>query len=224
MTDRLSEIFTRQKQFVDSLDPILHKNGLFVGHYPYPLDDRKGQEQFRLLAWRYTEEIIELVCLYSDPKGLASFTFTEHFFADLCEEAADALHFLIELCIATGITHSELATGCEDRYRTYELDPDPLREIFEWSIEHDLAERETPEQQWVFTVHKLGIAMHYLRQRPWRTDNRVTNRKQFVVGIHLTFRTFVRACIASGIDSEQLYQAYFDKGKINDERTASQKL
>src|SRR5882762_11302998 len=105
--DKLAEIFERQAQYVRSLTPTYLANG-FQAHaepMPWPLDSRHAQEEFRLLAWRFIEEVGEAIETYENnpryKKGIQ----------DYIEEVSDALHFFTELCIASGVTREVLLTG-----------------------------------------------------------------------------------------------------------------
>lgn len=211
--DRLAEIFNRQAQFVESLHPIHLANDMWAGPYPLLLDSRRDQEHFRLLAWRCTEELIEAVECHYECVDMETYD------GKFKEEMADALHFLIELCLAMGITEGELVSGYEDTI----LNPgvDQLGYCF-WQC-GKAAEGTIPER--IGNVgYKLGLAMHQLRQRPWRTDNRPTNRTLLVGKMHATWFTFVTACKRAGVNSNELYDAYFKKGVVNDQRTAQQHL
>ena len=203
--DKLSEIFRRQAAYVRSLKPTYLNNGFYqyTKDMPWDLDGRKTQEEFRLLAWRCTEEVIE--AMDSWEREAPANTFYR-------EEVADALHFLIELCLATGISEDELVSGVV--LRTIVADVDRL----------DLAFSEptgTGKHGWYDFIRALAFAMMQLRQRPWRTDDREADRKRWVLGMYLAFRTFVDACKRTGITAEDLHSAYFAKAKINDERRES---
>jgi hypothetical protein len=113
---------------------------------------------------------------------------------------ADALHFFVELCLASGILEHELLQG-----NTFDG-------IF---LRQDSAVIEEP---WANTIRALGLAMMSLRQRPWRTDYRETDRARWVLGMHLAFKAFARACTDTGITPDMLYIAYFRKSKVNDLR------
>lgn len=213
MSCRLREIFDRQEAYLASLRPIYHWNGFYLhtNPFPWPLSDRDYQEEFRLLAWRCTEEVIELVELYFDC--------TDHFSAyqeKFNEEVADTFHFFVELCLATGVTVVDLCQEFSGRNGDY------LSGAFDFCGQGN--QNETIPQRWWLFVYKLGLAMHKLRQRPWRTDDRPTDPVAFKAAMIGAFLTFISACKRSGIDADALYNAYFAKGKINDQRTADQKL
>lgn len=219
----LSEIFQRQAQFVKSLEPIYSRNAFFLHcePMPWPIDDKHFQEEFRLLAWRCTEEVVEAVDVFYQTDSLTwgAEVAREKF----NEEVSDALHFFVELCLALGITEGEILHGREGVEPVYES---PLFDFFGVVSQNAtwLSGGETIPQGWAYFIHKLGRAMYILRQRPWRTDNRITDRATLVHRMHEAFRVFVRACIISGISDSDLYNAYFAKGKINDQRTAEQQI
>jgi|SRR5580692_6199114 hypothetical protein len=213
MVDRLAEIFKRQAEYVESIRAIQEKNALAVPPYPLGIDNRAHQEIFRLLAWRFTEEVTE---------AIASFETSSSWIAKFREEIADALHFLIELALAAGISEAELISGIGGSSLG---NRDYLSEIFNdlaWAGSTPGAGASVPTS-WAAVIVALGFAMQNLRQRPWRTDHRPTNRKIFVAQMSSVLRSFIVACMHSGITADILYNAYFAKAKIIDQRTAEQK-
>lgn len=227
--DRLAEIFKRQQEYCRSLAAAYQSNGLFdySAEMPWSLDSRVDQEHFRLLAWRITEEITEAVEYHemaidhkkswaSVARGSASL---------FREEVADALHFLIELALATGVTEGELLSGVQ-RVEARPPTIDHLSYLFDCVAREYGTEdlKLTIPQAWAFVIYTLGHTMHLLRQRPWRTDDRRTDRKAWVMGMYTLFYAFVRACLKSEISADDLYEAYFAKAKINDARQVEQKI
>jgi hypothetical protein len=206
MKDRLAEIFERQASYVWSLGNIERSNDLWPGIYPLRLEGRKAQEHFRLLAWRFTEEILEAVAA---PKET------------YVEEVADAFHFLIELALATDVNESALLSGVRHVVAVAELDF--LTEVFQQE-ERALRDRKGRWVSWWDVIQMLGTAMQLLKQRPWRTDFRPTAEKDWVLALSLVFRRFIQGCISEGITADILYDAYFSKAKINDARTTEQRL
>lgn len=218
--DKLEAIFERQAKYLKSLAPTYIHNG-FLRHasvFPWDLDDRHYQEEFRLLAWRFTEELVEAAEVYQTihpaNQGKALYR----------EEVSDALHFLIELCLVSGVSQNELLSGiplCE-KYEPGTGDSninvvgmDSLDWFFHFISKEVLLPYEEP---WAQVGRAIALAMMKLRQRPWRVDHRPTDRRQWVIGLHLTFQTFVAACKRTEITSEILYHAYFNKAKVNDQR------
>lgn len=208
--DRLAQIFERQAAYLKSLRPIYRQNGflLHAGQWPLSFQGRHEQEEFRLLAWRFTEELVEAEEAYEcgTPR------------CDYHEEMADALHFLVELCLATGITHTVLVTGVEDLVPAFpKSGMDSLDYVFD-RINAD----EIHSPPFFNAIRALSLAMMNLRQRPWRTDNRSSDFPRFALMMQATFYSFINNCVRTGITAEDLTRAYFLKGKINDERTAQQ--
>lgn len=205
--DRLAHIFERQMAYLEALKPIYAENGfpLHSSLYTWPLNfnGKHEQEEFRLLAWRFTEEMIEAKESYED--GIPS--------PGYHEEMADALHFLVELCLATGVTYSALVCGIEGPTFEPDDDQDSLDFVFK-RVKRD----PMYSGVWLGPIRSLALAMMNLRQRPWRRDNREGNRPQFVLMMQATFYCFVNRCINTGITAQELYNAFFAKAKINDAR------
>lgn len=208
--DKLQEIFERQEKYLISLRPTYLRNG-FLKHasqFPWPLDDRHYQEEFRLLAWRYTEELIEAteVCYAISPMGREV----------LHEEVSDALHFFIELCIVSGVSRGELLLGIP----CIPIE-DSKSEGLDWVFSEVGKNRFFLNQvngPFEPSIRALAVAMMTLRQRPWRVDHRPTDRRQWVLGLHLAFRALVEDCIRNRITAKELHEAYFKKASVNDQR------
>jgi hypothetical protein len=208
MTDKLQDIFQRQAAYMYSLRPTyLHNNfQQLLQPWPWDLNGRKSQEEFRLLAWRFTEEIFEAARHYEidlDPEGQR-------------EELADALHFLIELCLVTGVEPAELLTG--NPLARWQYDKDSLEEFFDQTkkgAEFSPLDYPCPFYE---CVRSIGTAMMLLKMRPWRKDYRPTNRAAWVLGMHYVLRSFVLLCCFLNISAADIHAAYFAKGKINDKR------
>lgn len=102
----LEHIVNGQKKLIEKYKDIEAKNlGREVHHYPLNLDKCQDQQHLKDLAWRVTEEIGEAMnCLKNKPwKNSQMLTDKEHYI----EEVADALHFFVELCIASGLDTAE---------------------------------------------------------------------------------------------------------------------
>jgi hypothetical protein len=204
--DKLFDIFQRQAAYMYSLRPTYAYNN-FPQHtqpWPWDLNGRKSQEEFRLLAWRYTEELLEAARHYevdSNREGQK-------------EELADALHFLIELCIVTGVEPAELLTGSPGV--KWQPAGDSLEGIF--SQEKKITMDHLFGYPFYEGIRAIGSVMMVLKMRPWRVDYRPTNRTAWVLGMNLVFRAFVRLCLFLNINATDIHEAYFAKGQINDKR------
>ena len=101
--DKLDLIFERQMELIKKYYDIEKKNGAIVpDKIPVDLNSRIGQYRIKDLSERIVEELMEAMnCLKLKPwKQTDIETDKEHYF----EEISDAIHFLIELCITSGMT------------------------------------------------------------------------------------------------------------------------
>lgn len=194
---RLQEIFDRQAAYVESLADIEARNGLWVGPYPLRLNSRSDQEHFRLLAWRLFEEVTEAISAIEMRKPRLVVE----------EEVADAFHFLVELGLATGIRAGDV----EDLFQKDKV----VYPLAGTSVENKIT-------AWMTFSASLGFHMQVLRQRPWRTDDRLTELNRWLKEYRTTFSQFLGTCGVCSISLDDLYVAYFSKSKINDERTRAQ--
>ena len=196
---KLDDIFEKQAAYMKTLVPTYTKNGFDIHGYdlPWDLNDRKAQEEFRLLAWRYVEEITEALGTWEVvPEGAHK--------KDYEEELADALHFFVELCLVTGIGPMEITKdGTLDGFFDYVQDS--TRGAYNGNAFLDC-------------VRTMTEAIHTLRQRPWRVDNRPTLREVWISNMYRAFLSFVELCIHTKVRSDDIYHAYFAKSKINEQR------
>lgn len=89
MIEQLYRIFEHQRDLMDRIAPKELENGYLAPTPPLDLRLREHQQHFRMMAWFFTEEVVESL-LASDE---------EH-----AEELSDVLHFLTELCILTEVS------------------------------------------------------------------------------------------------------------------------
>jgi len=203
--DKLQQIFNKQARYLKTLEPIYVKNGfLHKALFPYPINDRHAQEQFRLLAWRINEEVYEALEEWSKPEADV---------AKYQEEVSDVLHFLVEFAVCAGITTVEFATGGDAALVTTN---DYLDESFR-RVGYYPNKLEA-QQAWGMFLASLAKLMMQFRQRPWRTDNRETDFTKVKHFLGVTWFAFCAACRATGIGPATLSRAYFRKGMINDQR------
>jgi len=94
MIKKLYEVFEHQADLMAQLAPKERENGYEPPEAPLDLQDRSHQQHFRLMAWFFTEEIVESLM-------------AEDF--QLAEELSDVLHFGVELCILAGVTPERVA-------------------------------------------------------------------------------------------------------------------
>ena len=94
MIRQLYDVFEHQRELMDRLAPKERENGYLAPTPPLDMQLREHQQHFRMMAWFFTEEVVESL-LASDE---------EH-----AEELSDVLHFLTELCILTDVSPESVA-------------------------------------------------------------------------------------------------------------------
>lgn len=199
--DRLEHIFERQRSYLASLRSIYAKNQFYQHLEPYPwsLNSRIAQEEFRLLAWRFTEELVEAT-IEADPQKYIT-------------ELADALHFLVELGICTGIGPTELYGNETATWDS--IFADAAKAMY-------YGQRKGYGDLCALSITHLGEAMCCLKQRPWRTDYRPTDAATFRVRYRIAFLAFITDCVHRGVSADALYDAFFAKAAVNDQRIKDQ--
>lgn len=106
--DLLEKIFEMQQSLMEEYEPIERDRGFITVPDKFgELDHRFVQYRIKDLNARAVEELYEAMnCLKNKPwKQSEVTTDTTHFY----EELADALHFLVELFITSGLTARDLA-------------------------------------------------------------------------------------------------------------------
>lgn len=205
--DHLAEIFDAQEKLLRSLAPIYAHNGFMLKcAFPFDLDNRHSQEEFRLLAWRITEEVYEALQEYD--RGIQR---DEDKYR---EEVADVMHFFAELAIVCGFSSTQVATGGEagmlldgadylvlsfERVQLYPLDLNP-------------------REAWGMFLTTLAELMMEFRQRPWRTDERQTDPKRLLKMFAISWFGLCTAMACTGVSPRILHFHYFEKHKTNHER------
>ena len=203
--DQLWEIFDAQEKLLRSLAPIYEHNGFDIKNgFPFHLDQRHSQEEFRLLAWRISEEVYE--ALEEIDKGD-----TELY----REEVADVLHFFAELAIVCGVSSVEVATG-GDANLLLPDGGDYLAASFDRVNMYPL--RLSAQQAWGLFLTSLAHLMMEFRNRPWRTDFRPSDPARIKHFLGVTWFSFVTACSVTGMNSRLLHHHYFLKQQTNQKR------
>lgn len=203
--DHLYEIFDAQEKLLRSLAPIYEHNEFFEKNkFPFNLDSRHAQEEFRLLAWRISEEVYEALEEYD--KGNVN---------EYREEVADVMHFFAELAIICGVSSTEVATG-GDANMLLPDGGDYLAASFDRANMYPM--RLTAQQAWGLFLTAFAHLMMEFKQRPWRTDNRPSDPGRVKHFFGVAWFSFVTACICTGIDASILHHHYFLKQQTNQKR------
>lgn len=200
MTCRLEAIFNGQKELMEKFHPI-ERIRMPATPAEFLIDETPCQVRAKEYAWRVTEELGEMA--------------NEPDLEKKKEEISDALHFFVELCIYIRMTPEDLraqAIPSECRLETTFLD---ATEIYDRVNE--------PEDLWWFAVViELSKAMNELKNRPWKRFHTPTDKEKFQCYIRETYHAFIRACIASGIETaSELTDIYFRKHAVNVQRAAT---
>ena len=156
------------------------------GHIP--------QQKLKNYAWNFTEELGEFLDSPSE--------------AERNSEIIDALHFLIEICIASGIKANQIAPS--------------LAILCDHSVEirtnRSLTERAyTNEELICDIILKLSRAMNLLKCRAWKIKPSFTKFDEFLFHIQSVWIAFISLCVEIKIE-DQLLELYKEKNRINHAR------
>ena len=188
--DLLADIFKKQYELAEKYHPIEKSNGFMVGEsIQVGIHDKFGQHRIKDFCWRVTEELMEsLEAARADD-------------AEHChEELADALHFMVELCLISGVDHKELEFVIEEDYATY------------GNLQHCMTD----------TIYHMGLACNCLKNKPWKQTQMLTDEPKFRFHLKESFRRLMRCFSCAGIpDEEVVYDLYFRKNKVNQFRQDS---
>ena len=191
--NKLEAIFIKQRVLMVKYHPIEEKNGLLhTPDIPVNLHDKFGQAQLKDLAWRFTEEIGEATCALVDSPGDL-----DHF----KEELIDALHFLVELCILSGISWKDVGNELETIPRIH-INGHGGNPIY-------------------YPIEELSRAMNCLKNKPWKQTHILTDEKKYKTHVIRTFHIFVNILRGSGMTFENIYEVYFKKNEVNSFRQRS---
>lgn len=193
---QLTEVFTHQRELIRRFDEIERMNGL-LQHDAIPvfIDDIHGQKRLREFAWRFVEEMCEAHGAWdqyimsqeeNESEKLEAFRI----------ELSDCFHFLVGLCILSGITPSML------------INESPYHETEEDDVSRHL-----------LPVLYVGWAMNQLKTRPWKIAQRKTDVREYRAAIRRAFFAFIdTAGIYYDINFNDLYDTYLKKMRINQQR------
>lgn len=189
----LAAIFARQRELMNKYKEI---EGL--PDPPLSVHHAHGQRILKDFAWRCTEELTE-----SAEAFLKHRTDGERDHG--IEELADALHFLVELLIFAGVTSSqcmEMMPGFPENLRAY-------------------GEQEEMLAYWE-AVYELGVAMNFLRNKPWKQSQVPTDERRFRAQLLQAFKRHIELWAAFGLGWQEMHSFYFRKSEVNRFRQRSQ--
>lgn len=225
--DPLELIFARQKELMEKYEVIEKSNGLLeTEDVPVNLHSGRGQARLKNFAWRITEELAEAMDAHNlHDEGWDS--------PHAREEIADALHFLVEMIILSGVTSDEI---CEGLITPVE---EPQLQLFPTENPADTIATYTGKLGRIFTsravvsppapfsamihlIRDLGMVCHTLKQKPWKQSHMPTDAEEYKKRLIEVFGKFIDLCRAIDMNAAELYDLYFRKSEVNKFRQRSQ--
>jgi len=198
--DRLKMIFNRQKELMEKYHDIEAKFRL-TSDCPVNMHDGKGQLLLKDFAWRTTEELAEAMDALGQKEDIIK----------IQEEVADALHFLVEMGILSGIDYTEVVPPT-----LLTKDEDSLDILFNMA---SIPLLKTYAFNQVIT--NLGMTCHTLKNKPWKQTQMLTDTNEYKKRYVQTFCSFIVFCISMDMDSDRLFELYFKKATVNSFRQRS---
>ena len=204
--DALKQMFDRQLQLETHYATIEAKNG-----FPHPqgsLDDHMVQDRMKHLAWCVTEELVEMMDTYRNKDHVNR--------AHTMEEYCDALHFMLALLIEVD-THTDiLKTILEET----------LEDIISQVCDDGITEKEL-ETMPLPVIYRLGMAMHKLKSKRWKSSIVDTDLYEFMKWIcrawsdMVLLGSLIAGTIEKGNEPEIIFNYYFRKSEVNKFRQES---
>jgi hypothetical protein len=188
----LAVLFQRQQELMDAFREIEQ-----LPAAPLPIHTGHGQRILKDFAWRTTEELTEAF------HALMRTTDDIEAKMHAGDELADALHFLIELFIFAGITPGSVLTRMSifpaSRYNGH-VDSERLSHLF-WRV-----------------AFELGIAMNFLKNRPWKRKPQPTDEGRFRLALLEVFISLMTLWAELGYSETDMYKFYMNKRSENVDR------
>lgn len=206
---KFHEMWERQEQLLWKFEEIEYKNRAL--EWPgrvADIDNFTQEMKLRRYAWQITEEIGEALWGKYVSASLSS---------NLREEIADAFHFLLDLFILSGFKPEHILSATE---QYIPIRQDQFERFFAECADDLAAEDVLEESAWFHVILGLTVTMNLLKNRPWRKERRLVDRKMYLASLHGVLKAFIRACISSGVGPDQLHESYFKKAVVNEQRIA----
>ncbi len=236
----LNEIFRLQKELLNHYTKI-------ESLPPYPIDLHTKESQILLkdFSARVVEELGEAMESYEKAMGkssphimLSGEERLNHIY-NFNEELGDALHFMIELMIYTGIKPESLSDNldmymlscCYDNIRDYHdvttmvLDishiPDTDRYLLRGGRTLSNHVKDRMEiLLWRVTYH-LQLARNSLKNKPWKQSEMLTDEHVYIKHTIHAFKEMLGFFSFVGMEAKDVYVVYYKKNKVNQFRIAS---
>lgn len=192
----LRAVFARQRELMDKYQQIEN-----LPSAPVSLHTVNGQRVLKDFAWRSTEELAESFEAYRAKQVADNVHDQDLHELHQVEEIADALHFLVELLIFAGVSVEQ----CLDRVPEFPAG-DKLAEI---------------QQSYWEPVYRLGLAMNFLRNKPWKQSQVPTDEGRCRRALFEAFAAHVQLWADLGLTQDITFNFYFRKSEVNKFRQRS---
>lgn len=163
---------------------------------PISLHTSNGQRIIKDFFWRSTEELCEGWEAWTTLHEGDVETRKHH----VCEELADALHFLIEGMLYAGMSAQSLSD--------------------ETIVEPGLLEPENIEQAFWRAVYHMGLASNFLKNRPWKQSQVPTDLARFREAMLTAWQAHLEVWACFGTE-QVMFNYYFKKASVNSFRQRS---
>ncbi len=194
-------IFKLQKKLMEKYHDIELKNGINYPDEPWNLDDKAVQYIIKDMFWRVTEELAEAVETIPPLSQLSEwrkFWNTEvsvrHFF----EELSDALHFLVEASIITGLNP-------KIEVRIHFKPPTAFNVNDDSGVRKHVAE----------IIFNMGLAANVFKNKPWKQTQISTDVQKFKNKLIDVWVDFITLWQKLGCSQEDIYILYVKKHDVN---------
>lgn len=209
--DRLDHMFERQEELAGKYTTLEYGYGMLHdslvrstgdGEYhakiPFDLNSRHGQDRIRKFMWYLTEELMEMCS-------------AEHKDSHFFEELSDATHFMLELCIITGIGSERILgrsfhDSCRlETYWSFYKGPYYSRPLGQHVDGDDVLR----------VIRHLGKAASCLKMKPWKQTTVITDDSRFESHIKMAFLSLLEIARTTGMTHEEFFKAYYSKSEVN---------
>jgi NTP pyrophosphatase (non-canonical NTP hydrolase) len=205
--DQLDQIFTQQLELMVKYHDIEKANGLIVTEdVPVNLHDARGQFRLKDFAWRITEELgesLEAFRIHPDKP--------EHY----QEELADALHFLTEFTILSGMSLEEYLSP------PLGMNKDKFEYLFAGGLIHSEVTYDSLLKHTGRVVEVLAITCNCLKNKPWKSTQMMTDEDYFYSNLRKIWDQYAWLCMSAGLSSDEVFDLYFRKSEVNKFRQRS---
>lgn len=210
--DKFEAIFARQRELMEKYHHIEVASGLLqTEDCPVNLHSKEGQARLKDFSWRVTEELAEAMESYRAGD-------IEHFH----EELVDALHFLVEQHILSGLSPQDYISDILGAPR--EMDSKCSMDIL-WaevsSQDIEIEHLKRVDYMMMTLIETIGLAMNCLKNKPWKQSHILTDISKFKELMVVAMYRYILLMKGLGLSAEDVYNLYFRKSEVNKFRQRS---